>query len=315
MGDVFGRRRMLVTGIALSTIASLAGGFATTAAWLLASRAVQGAGAALAAPGTLSLIAAIFPAGPARNRALGAFSAAAGAGVTIGYILGGVLTAELSWRWVMLINVPFGAAVVILAPRFVDEPERHPGRIDLAGALTSTLGMGALAYTFIRIGDTGWSDSRTLGAFTAAAVLIAIFLIRQARTAHPIMPLRLLAHRNRAAGLVNMFLLGAALAGTIYFLSQLLQEVLGMSPLRAGLAVLPLAATQIMSARTAPRLVSRLGPKPVTVTGTALITAAMAWLSRISAASGYVSSILGPLLLFGLGVGLCFMPLNMKMAK
>jgi EmrB/QacA subfamily drug resistance transporter len=310
-GDIWGRRRMLVAGIALFTVASLLGGFAMTGGWLLAARAVQGAGGALAGPSTLSLIAANFPEGRARNRALGAFSMVAGIGLTIGYILGGVLTAELSWRWVMFVNVPFGLAVVILAPRFIDEPERHRGRIDWPGAIASTLGMGALAYAFIRVGETGWSDTRALAAFAAAIAATGGFVAWQARATYPIMPLRLFANRNRAAGLANMFLLASALAGTVYFLSQLLQESLGMSPLRSGVAVLPLAATQIAAARTASRIVARLGPKVVTVTGTMLITGAMAWLSRITPDSGYLSGILGPMLLFGLGVGLCFMPLNM----
>jgi predicted MFS family arabinose efflux permease len=270
-----------------------------------------GGGAALAGPGTLSLIAANFPEGWARNRALGAFSMVAGLGVTIGYILGGVLTTELSWRWVMFVNVPFGIAVMIFAPRILGEPERHPGRIDWPGAIASSLGMGALAYAFIRVGETGWSDRQALGAFVAAAVLITGFLFWQARAAHPVMPLRLFAHRNRAAGLANMFLLAVALAGTIYFLSQLLQEGLGLSPLRSGVAVLPLAVTQIAASRTASRVVSRFGPKAVTVTGTVLITGAMAWFSRITVSSGYVSGVLGPLVVFGTGIGLSFMPLNM----
>jgi EmrB/QacA subfamily drug resistance transporter len=310
-GDIWGRRRMLVAGMGLFTAASLLGGFATTPGWLLATRAVQGLGGALAGPGTLALIAANFPEGQARNRALGAFSMAAGIGLTIGYILGGVLTAELSWRWVMFVNVPFGIAVAVLAPRFIGEPERHPGRIDWPGATASTLGMGALAFAFIRVGQTGWGDHQSLGAFAAAAVLTALFLARQARAEYPLMPLRLLAHRNRDAGLASMFLLAIALAGTMYFLSQLLQEALGMSPLRAGLAVLPLALTQMAAARTAARLVSRVAARPVTITGTVLITAAMAWLSRITPASGYAPGILGPMLLFGTGIGLCFMPLNM----
>ncbi|MEU9023620.1 MFS transporter [Actinomadura sp. NPDC048394] len=237
-GDIWGRRRMLVTGIAVFSAASLVGGCATSAGWLLAARAVQGAGGALAGPSTLSLIAANFPEGQARNRAFGAFSMVAGFGVALGYLLGGVLTAELSWRWVMFVNVPFGTAVIMLAPRFISEPERHPGRIDWAGAITSTLGMGALAYAFIRVGEAGWSDGRAIGAFAAAAVLTGAFVAWQARAAYPVMPLRLFADRNRAAGLANMFLLAISLTGTVYFLSQLLQEAYGMSPLRSGLAVL-----------------------------------------------------------------------------
>jgi EmrB/QacA subfamily drug resistance transporter len=310
-GDIWGRRRMLMAGIAVFSAASLLGGFATSAAWLLATRAVQGAGGALAGPSTLSLIAANFPESQARNRALGAFSMVAGLGVALGYLLGGVLTTELSWRWVMFVNVPFGAAVLLLAPRFIGEPERHPGQIDWAGAITSTLGMGALAYAFIRVGQAGWGDGRAIGAFAAAAVLTGAFVAWQARAAYPVMPLRLFADRNRAAGLANMFLLAISLTGTVYFLSQLLQEVYGMSPLRSGLAVLPLAVTQIAAARITPRVVARVGPKRVTVAGTVLITGAMAWLSQITAASGYLAGVLGPMVLFGIGIGLCFMPLNM----
>jgi EmrB/QacA subfamily drug resistance transporter len=310
-GDIAGRRRTLMAGIVVFTAASLTGGFATSAAWLLAARAAQGAGAALAGPSTLSLIAANFAEGQARNRALGAFSMAAGLGMALGYFLGGVLTSELSWRWVMFVNVPFGAAVLLLAPRFISEPERHPGRIDWVGAITSTLGMGALAYAFIRVGQTGWGDRQAIGAFAAAAVLTAGFVAWQSRAAYPVMPLRLFAHRNRAAGLASMFLLAVPLSGTIYFLSQLLQEAYGMSPLRSGLAVLPLAVTQVAAARTAPLLVARAGPKPVTVAGTILITGAMAWLSQVTAASGYLAGVLGPMVLFGIGIGLCFMPLNM----
>jgi EmrB/QacA subfamily drug resistance transporter len=310
-GDIWGRQRMLVTGVAIFTVASMLGGLATSAAWLLAARAVQGVGAALAGPSTLSLIAANFAEGQARNRALAAFSMVAGVGLTIGFLLGGVLTAELSWRWVMFVNVPAGAAVMVLTPRFVHEPERHPGRIDWVGTVASTLGMGALAYAFIRVGQTGWSDHQALASFAVAAVSTVGFVAWEARAAQPVMPLRLFARRNRAAGLANMFLLAGALSSTIYFMSQLLQEGLGMSPLRSGLAVLPLALTQIASAQVAPRLVARAGPKPVTVSGTVLITGAMAWLSRITVASGYVQGMLGPMLLFGIGIGLSFMPLNM----
>ncbi len=310
-GDIWGRRRVLIAGIGVFTAASLLGGFAATPGWLLATRAVQGLGGAFAGPGTLSLIAANFPEGRARNRALGAFSAAAGVGVTIGYVLGGVLTAELSWRWVMFVNVPFGLAVMVLAPRFIAEPGRHPGRIDWPGAVVSTLGLGALAYAFIRVGQVGWGDDRVIAAFAVAAVATAGFVAWQARAADPIMPLRLFGQRDRAAGLAAMFLLAIGLTGTVYFLSQLLQEGLGMSPLRAGLAVLPMALTQIAAARAAPRLVARRGPKPVTVTGAGLITAGLAWFAAIGPASGYLDGVLGPMLVFGAGLGLCFMPLNL----
>lgn len=309
-GDILGRRRIFTAGVAIFTLASLLGGFAQSAAWLLTARAAQGVGAALAAPGTLALIATNFPEGPRRNRALGVFSAVAGSGMVIGLILGGILTSA-SWRWGLFINVPIGAAVAALTPRYVGEPPRDSGRFDLAGALSSCLGTSALVFGFLRATDHGWTDPLSLGAFAAGAVLLAAFVLIESRARQPILPLRLLAHRDRAGAYLDMLIIPALMFNVFFFLTEFLQKVLGYGPFQAGLAFLPLAVMQLVSARTAPRLIARIGARPLIVTGILLITAGVVWLTRLSADTGYATGVLGPFLLFGTGVGLGFMPLNM----
>jgi EmrB/QacA subfamily drug resistance transporter len=309
-GDVLGRRRVFATGIAVFTSASLLGGFATSSGWLLAARAVQGVGAALAAPGALALIAGTFAEGPERNRALSIFSATSSAGASVGLILGGVLTDWASWRWVLFINVPVGVAVLLLTPVFLEETERHRGRLDIAGAVTSVTGMVALVYAFIRAADAGWSDRVTLLAF-AAGVLLVAFVVVESRAEQPVVPLRLFAERARAGSYFDMLLLAAAMFGMFFFLVQFLQNSLGFSPLKAGLAFLPMTGLLFGVARLAPRLVPRFGVRPMMLTGLPFILAGMVWLTRLSTTSGYASGALGPMLLFGLGAGLVFLPLTL----
>ncbi len=308
---MLGRRRVFVVGVAVFTAASLLGGFATTPGLLLAARALQGVGAAFAAPSTLALIATNFAEGDDRNKALGIFSTVAGLGMTAGLILSGVLTAAGSWRLVMFINVPIGIAIVVLAPMFVAEPPRHPGRFDVLGALTSTAGMVALVYGFIKAATAGWGATTTIVSFVVAVVLLAVFLVNEARASQPIMPLSLFSVRNRAAAYVNMFLLPATTASMFFFLLQYLQDVQGLNPLKAGIAFIPLAVVLFFSAKRAPKLMPKFGARPVMITGMVLVTAAIAWMSLITPTSGYLVSILGPTILFGAGVGLSFMPLNM----
>ncbi|GLY82345.1 MFS transporter [Actinoallomurus iriomotensis] len=310
-GDILGRRRVFVTGIAVFTLASLAGGFATSAAWLLAARAVQGAGAALAAPGALALITTNFAEGPERNRALSIFSATSSAGASVGLILGGVLTDWASWRWVLFVNVPVGALVLLLAPVFLEETERHRGRLDLAGAVTSVTGMVALVYAFIRAADAGWGDTTTLLAIAAGVVLLAAFVAVEARAAQPVVPLRLFADRARAGAYSGMLLLAAAMFGMFFFLVQFLQNSLGFSPLKAGLAFLPMTGLLFGVARLAPRLVPRFGARRLMLAGLPVMLAGMGWLTRLSASSGYAGALLGPLILFGVGAGIVFLPLTL----
>ncbi len=189
---------MFLAGIALFTVASLAGGLATTAWWLLTARALQGVGGALASPAVLALVVGSFPEGRERTRALGIYSAVAMGGASLGLVLGGVITEWASWRWVLFINVPVGIAVLAVTPRFIAESPRQPGRFDLTGAVTSIAGMTALVYAFIRAASAGWSDRLTLAAFAVAVVMLGAFLVTESRARQPITPLRLFASRVRS---------------------------------------------------------------------------------------------------------------------
>ncbi|WP_246341429.1 MFS transporter [Streptomyces physcomitrii] len=309
-GDILGRRKVFTAGIAVFTVASLLGGFATNDTWLLAARALQGVGAAFAAPSTLALLNTNFE-GEARTKALSIYSAVSGAGMAFGLIAGGLLTDWLSWRAVLFINVPIGLGILILAPLYVRQPERHPGRFDIGGALASTLGMGSLVYGFIRASEDGWGDGGTLGSFAAAVVLLAAFLVIETRAEQPITPLKLLLHRNRASAYTNMLLLPATMFALFFFLTQFLQNVLDYNAVQTGFAFLPMALTQFGMARLSPKLLPRFGPKPLLVTGGVLVTAGIVWLTQIDAGSSYAAAVVGPMLLFGTGSGLSFLPLNM----
>jgi EmrB/QacA subfamily drug resistance transporter len=309
-GDILGRRRVFLAGIGLFTVASLAGGLSTSAGLLLAARAVQGVGGALAAPAVLALIVTSFPEGRERTRALGIYMGVITGGSSLGLVLGGVITEWLSWRWVLFINVPIGLAVVAIAPLFVAETPRQPGRFDLAGALTSTAGVASLVYGFVRVATNGWGDHLALGAFGAAAVLLATFLAVEAGALQPITPLRLFADVSRSGSFAARLLLIAGMFGVFYFLTQFLQRVIGFSPLRAGLAFLPMTAALFVMSRTAPRLMPRLGAKPLMIVGMLPAITSLAWLSRVSPATDYWSGVFGPMMLLGIGMGLVFVPLT-----
>jgi EmrB/QacA subfamily drug resistance transporter len=308
-GDAFGRQRMFMGGLALFTLASLGAGLATSGELLIVARAFQGVGAAFAAPASLALLAVTFKEGPERQRALGMFSMVAGLGLTIGFILGGVL-ATISWRWLFFINVPFGIAAVVLARQVLTETQRHRTKFDVAGAVVSAVGVAALAYGFIRASSDGWSDGLTVGSFIAAAVLLVAFAQIETRATQPIVAYKLLAQRLRASAYLNMLLLATGMAGATLYVSIFLQNVLGFTVLRTGLAFLPMAAIQFAGARTAPKLLQLLGPKRLTTIGTVAILASTLWMINLSDASRYPGAVLGPLLLLGVGIGVTFMPLN-----
>jgi len=309
-GDILGRRRVFIAGILVFTLASLLGGMATSSGWLLAARALQGVGGAIAAPTALALITTNFAEGEERNRAFGVFGAVAVAGGALGLLLGGVLTSWLSWRWVLFVNVPIGILLATVAPLYINESERRPGRFDLGGALTSTAGMAALVYGFIRAAQNGWSDPGTIGSFVAAVVLLAVFYSIETRTRQPITPLHMFRDRDRAGSYAIMLALAAAMFGMFFFLTLFVQGVLGYSPLRAGFAFLPITAAIIVTSQFAARSLPRLGPKRLMTSGAALALVGLAWQTQVSVGSGYVDGILGPMLLFGLGMGLLFVPLT-----
>jgi EmrB/QacA subfamily drug resistance transporter len=309
-GDILGRRRTFMLGITVFTLASLAGGLANSAGVLLAARALQGAGGAFASPAVLALIVGSFPEGRERTRALGIYAGVVTGGASLGLVLGGLITEWLSWRWVLFINVPIGLLVVAITPLFVAETPRLPGRFDLAGAITSTTGVAALVYGFIRAASDGWDDRAALVSFAVAVVLLAAFLMIESRARQPITPLRLFADASRSGSFAARLLLVAGMFGMFFFLTQFLQDILGFSPLRAGVAFLPLTITLFAVSRTAPRLMPVFGPKPLMVAGMLPAIAAMAWLSRVSPATGYWSGVFGPMTLFGLGMGIVFVPLT-----
>ena len=310
MGDILGRRRTFMAGVVLFTFASFLGGLAQTQTWLLGARALQGVGAAIAAPSTLALLTTTFREGPERTRALAAYGAVAGGGGSVGLVLGGLLTDWVSWRWGLWINVPVGVALVWLAPRVLSETERHPGRFDLPGAATSTVGMSALVYGFVRAAEAGWRDALTVASFAAAATLLASFVMIERRAQQPVTPLRLFASRQRAGAYLARMLLVGGMFSMFFFLSQYLQGVRGFNPLQAGLAFLPMTAVMFSMVRLVPRLSVRWGDARLLLAGVSVALAGMAWLSRLNDTTPFFPDIALPLVLLGVGMGAALAPLT-----
>jgi EmrB/QacA subfamily drug resistance transporter len=314
-GDLLGRRRIFIAGLLVFALASLAGGFATDPAWLLAARALQGAGGAMAAPTALSLIAVTFPEGPPRNRALGVYAAVSVAGVAVGLIAGGLLVSYLSWRWVFFVNVPIGLVVAALATRVLPESQRSTGRFDLPGAITGTLGVAALVYGLSSAATTTngvsqWGDTKVLAALSAAAVLLAAFAVIEVRSKYALLPIRVLRSRDRTGAYLISLCVGAALFG-MFFLTIFVQNVWGYSPLKTGIAFLPLVAVIMAASGIASQAVPRIGARPLLIAGSASMAGGMFWLSRISERSSYAGGLLGPMLIIAAGLGLLFVPMSL----
>jgi EmrB/QacA subfamily drug resistance transporter len=309
--DLYGRRRIYLLGLAIFSVASLVGGFATSAAWLTTARAVQGIGGAVLSPATLTIIVTTFT-GAKRAKALGLWSAVAGAGGATGSILGGVLTSTLSWRWVLFVNVPIGAAAFVVAAVFLSESARpaQRQRLDVAGAVTVTAGLGALIYAIVNTDVYPWSSGHTEVALAIAAVLLGAFALIEVRLAsHPLVPFRLFRSRSLSGANIVMFLVGAAFFSMWYFLSLYLQNVLGLSAMRAGLAFVPMALSIIVGSQVSSRLLIRLGVRPLLLVGTALAATGFFWLSHIQSDSTYAAAVLGPGCTISLALGLLFTPL------
>ncbi len=309
-GDRLGRRLTLVSGVSLFTAASFAGGLAPSAGVLVAARAIQGIGGAIAAPAALTTLTTLYPAGRARTRALGYYTAVSVGAAALGLIAGGVLTQTLSWRWVLLVNVPIGIVLILLCAVLMPHDQRTRGHFDLLGAISSTLGVGGLVFGFTRAASDGWSDPFTLAAFAAGVVLLVLFFFAERRAPSAITPLHLFANRTRSAALGGRALLTTGMQGMFFFLTQFLQGVLGYTPLVTGLAFLPLTVFLFAASQFSSRwLVNRIGGRPVLVTGVLLSSLGTMWLTFLGARSDYLS-VLGPLVLCGLGNGLAFVPLT-----
>ena len=309
-GDLMGRRKTFVTGVVVFTVASLIGGFATSSGFLLAARALQGVGGALAAPSSLALMTTMFPDGRARMRALALFTAVSVSGGALGLILGGMLTQWASWRWVMFVNVPIGLAVVLAGRALLPETDPHPGRFDLLGALTSTLGLGLVVYGFVRAATEGWSDLYTVGSFVVGAVLLAAFVFVELRAEEPITPLRLLADSSRTSANIARGLLFAGMFGMFFFLTQYLQEVLHFSSLKTGFAFLPMPTTVfVVSQLTTRTLAERIPGRVLMLGGVALAATGFLLASGLGEHSSYLH-VIGCVILFAIGNGLSFVPLT-----
>jgi EmrB/QacA subfamily drug resistance transporter len=310
LGDVRGRLRLFEIGLGLFTLSSALGGLAQTPGQLVAARAVQGVGAALAAPSVLALLTTSAPDEAARHRALALFGAVSSGGASIGLVLGGLLTDVGSWRWTLFINVPLGLAVLLLARRFVDETPRRPGRFDLVGAATATTGAVALVWALIGTPQHGWTSPRTIAGLAVGVLMLAVLARTEAGHPHPLVQPRLVRSRSRVGALAVMALVIGANLSMFFLVVQYVQRVLGLGPLASGFAFLPFSLGIFAMSRVTPRLLGRLGARAMIGLGAAGLAAAYAWLSGAPADGTYLGSVFGPMLLSGLSTGLLFMPIT-----
>jgi EmrB/QacA subfamily drug resistance transporter len=309
--DLFGRRRVFMLGLALFSVASLVGGFATSAGWLIAARGVQGLGAAILSPAALSIVTTTFTEGAERNKALGIWGALAGAGGAAGVLMGGVLTSGLGWQWVLFVNVPIGVAAILGARRLVAESRGHERTsMDIAGAFSITAGLVVLVYALVDAHNAGWDSTRTIGLLVLSAVLLISFVVVELRTKYPIMPLTIFRNRNVAGADAVALLVGASLFSMFFFISLYLQQVLGDSALRAGLSYLPLALSIVISAGVASQIVTRIGPKPVLLFGLTMTTIGLIIFTQVSAGGSYTGDVLIPSVIVAVGLGSSFVPLT-----
>src|SRR5689334_682896 len=311
--DLLGRREVFAGGLALFGLASLAGGLSQSAGALVAARAAQGLGGAVVTPATLSILTTGFAEGRERNRALGLWGGMGAIGGASGALVGGLLVQALSWRWILFINVPIGGFAAVAALRVVRIP--RPARVvgaafDVAGALTVTVGLVVLTYGIVGAERHGWGSARTLGLMAAGAALLVAFVAVERRASAPLVPLGIFRSRPLSGANVVVFCLGGAVFGMWYFVSLYLQEVLGFSPLHAGVAlvVMPLAIATCTQA--AIRLTGRLGPGPVLAGGMTLIGVGMLLLSRVPADGTWLADVAGPAIITSCGIGFSFVPVT-----
>jgi EmrB/QacA subfamily drug resistance transporter len=308
MADLLGRRRVFMAGLLLVGVASLAAGFASNEGQLIAARAAQGLGAAIISPAALSIIMNTFSDGAERNKALGAWGAVAGAGGAAGVLLGGVLTDGLGWEWVLWVNVPVALIAAAFAPMLLAESRsisatRH---FDAAGAVSVTAGLSLLVFAIVDATEAGWGSTQTVGLLALSATLIAAFVAVELRSDAPLVPFRIFRLRTLTGANTVGLLVGGSLFSMFFFITLYMQQVLGYSPIEAGLSYLPLALAIIAASAIASQLVTRIGFKPVLAAGMAFIATALVWFSQVSVGGGFATDILGPSLLAATGLGFAF---------
>jgi EmrB/QacA subfamily drug resistance transporter len=308
MADLLGRRRVFMAGLFLVAAASLAAGFASNEGQLIAARAAQGLGAAIISPAALSIITNTFRDGAERNRALGAWGAVAGAGGAAGVLLGGILTDGLGWEWVLWVNVPVALISAAFAPALLAESrsESATRHFDTAGAVSVTAGLSLLVYAIVDATQAGWGSTQTIGLLGLSAALFAAFVAIEQRSESPLVPFRIFRLRTLTGANVVGLLVGGSLFSMFFFITLYIQQVLGYSPIEAGLAYLPLAVMIIVASGVASQLVTRVGFKPVLAVGMVFIAAALAWFSQVSVGGDFATDVLGPSLLAAIGLGFAF---------
>lgn len=311
-GDILGRRRMFIVGLALFTAASMAIGLAPSPTWLLLGRAIQGIGAAILAPSTLALLSIHFAEGHERTRALALYAAAAGVGASLGLVLGGLVAELISWRVGFFINLPIGIALILSAKRYLVETPLKSGRLDLAGAVSSTLGMGALVFGIVRSAESGWADTATGFSVASGLALLVFFVIHESRALQPILPLHLFTNRERNAAYAARMLFLGGMVGFWFFTTQFLQGVLLYKPLHAGLAFLPTTIPNFIAAMAVPRLTRRFGNARLLAFGLSLCIVGLLWMAGLSALSPYLTGVALPMVLIGIGQGLVLAPLTVS---
>jgi EmrB/QacA subfamily drug resistance transporter len=308
LADLLGRRRVFIVGLLMVAAASLAAGFAANEGQLIAARAAQGLGAAIISPAALSIVTNTFRDGAERNKALGAWGAVAGAGGAAGVLFGGLLTDGPGWEWVLWINVPVALVVAALTPGLIPESrsESETRHFDTAGAVSVTAGLSVLVYAIVDANDAGWGSTQTIGLVALAAALIGAFIAIELRSQKPLVPFRIFRLRTLTGANAIGLLLGGSLFAMFFFITLYMQQVLGYSPIEAGLSYLPLAVMIAVASGVAAQLVTRIGYKPVMATGMVLIAAALVWFSQVSVGGGFLTDILGPSLLAATGLGFGF---------
>jgi EmrB/QacA subfamily drug resistance transporter len=311
--DLLGRKRLFLAGVVLFTAASLLNGLAQSSSMLIAGRALQGLGGALVSPAALSILMTSFPGTQERTKALGVWSAIVAGGAAAGLLLGGVLTDLLSWEWVFFVNVPVGILAVVAALRFVPESrdEKAHRAFDLAGAVTVTGGLIVLVYAIVKAQSFGWGSTRTVAMLAAAAVLLVAFVAIERRSAAPLIRLNIFRTRTLTAANLAMMLVASGMFSMLFFASLYVQELMGYSPLRAGLAFLPVTSGIMIGAGIAQVAIRRFGPRPVPVVGLLLATFGMVWLTALPVDGSYVSDLLAGLFPMSLGMGLTFVPVTL----
>ena len=310
LGDLYGRRRMFVSGIVLFTLSSLAAGLAQNEQTMLIARAVQGLGGALAAPNALALITTTFPAGKERNKAMGVFAAMSGAGAAIGLILGGALT-EIDWRWNFFINLPIGVVVAIFGQRILTESDDGRGSLDVPGAITSIAGLSALVYGLTHAASTSWGDPTTVSYLTVGVALLVAFVVIETRVSHPLLPMRIPGDRTRGTSYFVMLIVGAGMFAMFYFLGIYIQTILGYSALKTGLAFLPFSVGIVVAAQVASRLISRVDPRWISGTGAGLAALGMWGFTHLTPQSTYTADLMPWIIVLALGLGLIFVPMTL----